>query len=317
VPLRVLVTDHVFAGLETERRVLAEVGAAVEMAPAVDAASLADADALLVCYARVDASLIEALPRCRVISRYGIGYDNVDVEAATRRGIVVTNVPDYCVDEVSDHTLALLLTWARRICALDARVKGGAWDFAPLRPLHRLRGQTLGIVGYGRIGRLVASKASAFGLRLLAHDPFAPVGPPAEPATLERLLEESDFVSLHLPLSAATRGLMGRQQLARMKRGAVLINTSRGGLVDEQALYEALAGGHLGGAALDVLADERAAQASPLARLPNVVLTPHVAFYSEESEAELQRKAAENVAAVLAGRRPAYVVNPQVYGATA
>jgi D-3-phosphoglycerate dehydrogenase len=303
-----VVTDHVFGDLETERGLLAEAGATLTE----DRARLAEADALLVCYAPIGAEVIETLGRCRVISRYGIGVDNVDVAAATRRGIVVTNVPDYCMDEVSDHALALLLAAARGICRLNERVRAGEWDLAPARPLHRLRGRTLGVVGFGRIGREVAGKAAAFGFRILAYDPYVPVSPPAEAAPLDRLLAESDFVTLHLPLSDATRGIVGAEQLARMKPGAVVINTSRGGLVDERALHAAISSGHLGGAALDVL--EREGADTPLRQLPNVILTPHAAFYSEEAQAELQRKAALNAVAVLQGRRPPYVVNPEVYG---
>jgi D-3-phosphoglycerate dehydrogenase len=313
----VAVTDYVFPSLEPEQRVLAPLG--VELRPRQcksedEIIELTEgADAVLNCYAKMTARVIEKLGRCKIIARYGIGVDNVDLVAATRAGIVVTNVPDYCIDEVSDHALALLLALARRIVVADAAVKAGAWDVVAHAGIRRLRGQTLGLVGFGKIAIAVAAKAQAFGLRVLACDPF--VGSEAmarhgvQAVDFNRLLAESDAVSIHMPLSPDTRNLIGARELTRMKSSAFLINTSRGGIVDEQALAAALKENRLGGAALDVLAVEPPPPDHPLRKLPNVILTPHLAFYSRESVIELQTKAAEEVARALKGEPPRSPVN--------
>ncbi len=314
---KVVVTDSVFPHLETERRLLAEVGAELVALQAHREEELleavADADALLVCFAPVTGRVVQAARRCKVIARYGIGVDNVDVRTATARGIVVTNVPDYCVEEVGDHALALLLACARRVVWLDRTVRAGRWDARDAVPVRRLSGQTLGLVGFGKIPRLVARKAQAFGLRVLAFDPY--VDPSAmrelgvDPTGLRPLLERSDYVSLHAPLTPQTEGLVDEAALRWMKPTAFLINTARGRIVDEAALVRALEHGWIAGAALDVLPSEPPPQDHPLRRLPNVILTPHVAFYSEESLQELQRKAAEEVVRVLTGQPPRYPVN--------
>jgi D-3-phosphoglycerate dehydrogenase len=316
----VAVTDTVFPSLEPERRVLDALG--VELRPGQcrseeEILALAgEADGVLNCYAKMTARVIEGLRRCRVIARYGIGVDNVDVGAATRAGIVVTNVPDYCVDEVSDHALALFLALARRVVSADRAVKGGAWDVVAHAGIRRLRGQTLGLVGFGKIARALASKAQALGLRVLAHDPYVVAGEVtglgAQVVGLDGLLAESDVVSIHVPLSPETRGLVGERELARMKPTAFLINTSRGGIVDEKALAAALEAGRLAGAALDVLSEEPPPPDHPLRRSPRVILTPHVGFYSRESVVELQTKAAEEVARALRGEPPRSPVNPEV-----
>ena len=318
----VAVTDYVFSSLEPEQRVLAPLD--VELRPAQCKseeeiiALTQGADAVLNCYAKMTARVIESLDRCKIIARYGIGVDNVDLAAATRAKIVVTNVPDYCIDEVSDHALALLLALERQIASADHAVKGGAWDVVAHGAIRRLRGQTLGLVGFGKIAMAVAAKARAFGLRIIAHDPYldakAIAVRGAEPVDFDRLLAESDAISIHVPLSPETRNLIGARELARMKPSAFLINTSRGGIVDEQALAEALKAGRLAGAALDVLLVEPPPPDHPLRNLPNVVLTPHLAFYSRESVIELQTKAAEEVARALKGEPPRSPVNPQVLG---
>jgi D-3-phosphoglycerate dehydrogenase len=314
----VVVTDHDFPHLEVERDLLGRAGfelrfegnaRSVEEVRAVTAGAVG----VLNCYTPMPAEVIESLDRCRVIARYGVGIDTIDLAAATTRGIVVTNVPDYCVDEVSDHALALILSLARGVVRLDRSVHAGAWSPAETRPLHRIPGRTLGLVGFGRIARRVAMKASAFGFRIVASDPFGPAqtmrAAGVEPRELGPLLAESDVVSLHAPLTETNRYLIGVRELARMKPGAILVNTSRGALVDSAALRDALAAGSLGGAALDVLELEPPVPDDPLLGRPDVVITPHAAFYSEESVAELQRKAAEQVVAALAGDRPPYAVN--------
>src|SRR5574341_1391208 len=318
----VAVTDYVFSSLEPEQRVLAPLG--VELRPGQcksedEIIALAQGtDGVLNCYAKMTARVIEKLACCKIIARYGIGVDNVDLGAATRAGIVITNVPDYCVDEVSDHALALLLALARRIVPADGAVKAGAWDVVDHAGVRRLRGQTLGLVGFGKIAGAVAAKAQTFGLRVLACDPF--VGPEAmarhgvQAVDFGTLLGEADAISIHVPLSAETRGLIGQRELARMKSTAFLINTSRGGIVDEQALAVALKENRLGGAALDVLAVEPPPPDHPLRQAPNIILTPHLAFYSRESVIELQTKAAEEVARALKGEPPRSPVNREVLG---
>jgi len=314
---RVIVTDHVFPSLSIEREILDQVGADLVAVQATQEEQLYDvvsgADALLVCYAPITKAVIERLDRCQIIARYGIGVDNVDVAGAAAHGIVVTNVPDYCMDEVSDHALTLLLACARRLITLDRRVRAGRWDARDAVPVRRLHGRVLGLVGFGKIPRLIAAKAQAFGVEVVAHDPYCDDAIIAAHGVrrmdLEELLRQSDFISIHVPLTAETHGLVGERELRMMKPSAYLINTARGPIVSEAALVRALQEGWIAGAALDVLEREPPGSDHPLLGLDNVVLTPHVAFYSEESLQELQRKAAEEVARVLSGQPPRYPVN--------
>jgi D-3-phosphoglycerate dehydrogenase len=258
--------------------------------------------------------MIGQMKRCRIISRFGIGVDNVDLDAATAAGIVVTKVPDYCIDEVSDHAMALLLALVRKIPASNAQVHAGRWEMKAVVPIHRLRGRVLGLVGFGRIPQLVAPKAKAFGLRVIVYDPFVPADVLArervDQVDFDELLAESDYVSIHTPLLPETRNLFSTEAFGRMKPGAYLINTARGPIVDDQALAKALDAGQLAGAALDVMPTEPPV-GSPLLGRENVIITPHTSFYSEESLLELQRKAAQEVADVLSGKPPKNPVNPQ------
>jgi D-3-phosphoglycerate dehydrogenase / 2-oxoglutarate reductase len=316
----VAITDYVFPSLTPEHAVLEPLG--VELRPKQcrseeEIIALAqDADAVLNCYAKMTAPVIEKLNRCKIIARYGIGVDNVDLAAANKARILVTNVPDYCVYEVSDHALALMLALARKIVSADTAVKSGAWNVTAHAEIRRLRGLTLGLIGFGKIAKALASKAQALGMKLLVYDPY--LDPAiisrhgAEAAGLERLLAEADAISIHVPLSPETRNLIGQRELAHMKPSAFLINTSRGGIVDEQALAIALKEGRLGGAALDVLSTEPPPPDHPLRQAPNMILTPHLAFYSRESVIELQTKAAEEVARALKGEPPRSPVNPEV-----
>ncbi|HXV82055.1 MAG TPA: C-terminal binding protein [Candidatus Binatia bacterium] len=316
----VAVTDHVFPSLEPEERVLAPLGVEFRAAQSKSEEEIIaltqDADAVLNCYARMTSRAIENLKRCKIIARYGIGVDNVDLAAASKARILVTNVPDYCVDEVSDHALAVLLALGRRISVAHGAVKAGAWDVVAHAGIRRLRGQKLGLLGFGKIAKALASKVEPLGMKVLAHDPYldpaliAQHG--AEAVDLDRLLTEADAISIHVPLSPETRNMIGARELARMKPTAFLINTSRGGIVDEHALAVALKEDRLGGAAFDVLSVEPPSADHPLQQAPNIILTPHLAFYSRESVIELQTKAAEEVARALKGEPPRSPVNPEV-----
>jgi len=273
-----------------------------------------NADAVLVTYAKITAEMIRQMTGCRIIARFGIGVDNVDIPAATKAGIVVTRVPDYCIDEVSDHTMALLLALARKIPFANSRAHAGHWEMPAVVPIYRLRGSVLGLVGFGRIPQLVAPKAKAFGLKIISHDPF--VSPETmnragvEKVEFSELVSVSDHISIHAPLLPETDHLFNASIFCKMKPTAYLINTARGPIVDEQALAQALDQGHLAGAALDVLSREPPS-ASPLFGRENVILTPHMSFYSAESLIDLQRKAAEEVVRVLSGDAPLNPLNPE------
>jgi D-3-phosphoglycerate dehydrogenase len=316
----VLVTDFAWPSVEIEREILARVDADLLIAETGDAEELTAlaprADAILTNWRRIPSEALDAAPRCVVVSRFGIGVDNIPVDRATELGILVTNVPAFCIDEVSDHTMALVLSCSRRVVPLADNVRRGAWSLAPARGLRRLRGQTLGIVGFGAIARSLVPKATGFGMKMVAYTPrldsaSLPAGV-EKAATLEELLIASDFVTLHAPATSATRGLIGERELRSMKPSAYLVNTSRGALVDEAALSRAIAEGWIAGAALDVLTAEPPTSGNPLLALDGVLVTPHMAFYSEEAVADLETRAAGNVAAVLSGRLPEAIANPAV-----
>lgn len=316
--LLVAVADSVFPNLDLARAVVARAGAELRLAPQPTPESIVatakDADALLVTYAKITADMIGQMKKVRIISRFGIGVDNVDLEAATRQGIVVTKVPDYCIDEVSDHAVALLLSLIRKIPFSSARAHAGRWDMPAVVPIHRLRGTVLGLVGFGRIPQLVAPKAQAFGMRVIANDPYIPA-PVMEKANVGRvefseLVKTSDYISIHSPLLPETRHLFSTEVFRQMKPGSLLVNTARGPIVDEAALAAALDAKQLAGAALDVLEQEPPVS-SPLFGRDNVILTPHTSFYSVESLEELQTKASEEVVRVLSGQPPRNPVNPE------
>lgn len=316
----VLVTDYVWPSLAIEQEVLAAVDADLLVSATGtpdDLLRLApQADAILTCWQQIPPAVLDAAPRCRIVSRYGIGLDNIPVDHATRLGIVVTNVPDFCLDDVADHTLALLLACARRIVDYAQATRAGIWNLQGVRPMARLRDQTLGLIGYGNIARRVAQRASALGLHVLAYTPRLAADAPAPwgrgTNDLGELLAASDYVSLHVPLTEATRGLIDAPALRRMKPTAYLINTARGAVVEEGALRQALVEGWIAGAALDVLSQEPPPPDHPLVGLDNVILTPHAAFYSQEAIADLEARAARHVAQALAGQIPDHVVNPAV-----
>ncbi|WP_082701525.1 C-terminal binding protein [Novosphingobium sp. FSW06-99] len=275
----------------------------------------AGADALLVLREPVTARVIAAMPNCRVITRFGIGVDTVDVAAAAAAGIIVTNVPDANIEEVSIHAIAMALSLSRRLPGYDAGVRAGQWDtLARGRGIQRPAAQCFGVIGLGRIGSLVARRARALGFKVLAHEPSSVTVEGVERLDLATLIERSDILSLHIPLTSATRNLIDARAIARMKPGAILINVARGGLVDETALAQALTDGHLAGAGLDTFDQEPLPADSPLRHAPNLIMSPHAAHFSAQSFAELVGKAFDDVARVLAGRPPVYPVTSPLPG---
>jgi D-3-phosphoglycerate dehydrogenase len=323
--LQVAVADSVFPNLDPARAVVSRIGGQLQLAseptPEAIMRLARDADAVLVTYATITGDMIRQMTRCRIISRFGIGVDNVDIAEATKARIVVTKVPDYCIDEVSDHTMALLLAVVRKIPFINAQVHGGTWKMPAVVPIHRLRGSVLGLVGFGRIPQLVAPKAKAFGMKVIAYDPYVPkevfAGAGVESVDFPTLLKTSDYVSIHSPLVPETKQLFNAEAFKQMKRTAYVVNTARGQIIDEAALAAALDAGLIAGAALDVMAQEPPPSTSPLFGRDNVIITPHTSFYSEESLVELQTKAAEEVVAVLSGKAPRNPVNPEVLQRTA
>jgi D-3-phosphoglycerate dehydrogenase len=308
---KVVVTDQVFPDVEVERAMLAEIDASLEVADGSLEDALAkgrDADALLNTYVPLDANAVAQLERCRIVARYGIGVDNIDLEAARRAGVVVTNVPDYCVEEVATHALSMLLSLLRRLPQGDAKVRAGGWGLDGLRPMTRLSELTVGLVGFGRIARRLADSLQVLGCRLIVHDPFLKPSDDLPPlVSLEELLRTADAVSLHAPLTAGTRGMIDAGALALMPEHAVLVNTSRGPLVVLEDLVVALREGRLRAAGLDVLPVEPPPSGA-VDDVPNLLLTPHTAFYSEQAVRESQTKAATQVIKVLTDREPDYAV---------
>lgn len=316
----VAVTDWVFPNLEPERKALQEIDAELRPAqcktPEEIIALASDADAVLNCYAKMPAQVVQSLKKCKIIARYGIGVDTIDLRAANEAGIMVTNVPDYCVDEVSDHAMALILAVARKICFSDAMVKRGQWSMKATVPMYRLRGRKLGLVGFGKIPRALVPKAQSFGFSVMAFDPYVPAqlaeSMGVKLVDLDTLLRESDIISVHAPLTEETRWMFNEETLRKMKKTAILVNTSRGPLVKESALVQALKEGWIAGAGLDVVETEPPPADSELLKLENIVLTPHTGFYSEESLVELQTKAVAEVVRVLKGEMPLNLVNKDV-----
>jgi len=317
---KVVVTDYEYTTFAPEQEVLSKIGIDLTFKQCRTEedviAECKDADALISQYAPLSRKVIESLEKCKVIARYGVGFNTIDIDAATEMGIVVGNVTDYCLDEVSDHTIALLLSSARKITKLNNAVKSGTWDFNVGVPIFRLRGRTLGLVGFGNIPQTVAKKAQAFGLNVIAYDPFVSEVVAAEMniklVTLDELCKQSDYVSIHVPLNKDTEGMISNEQFNKMKKEAFIINTSRGPIIDEKALINALEEGKIAGAGLDVLEVEPIDPNNPLLKMNNVILTPHAAFNSVEAEVELKRKTAQNVADVLSGYYPTYLVNKEV-----
>jgi D-3-phosphoglycerate dehydrogenase len=317
---RVVLIEHGYSSVEHERRIISTAGGEfinAESLPLPNALRLCDqAEGILCRRLEISAAMIQGFRRCKILVRYGVGTDNVDVLGATAAGIMVGHVPGYCIDEVSSHAVALLLACVRKLVVTHEKVRRGAWDVHRSDPIYRLAGRTLGLVGLGRIGSAVARKLYGWNLRLLATDPYIEparansIG--VELVPLEALFRNSDYISLHCPLLPETRHLVNRETLSIMRPGATLINTARGPVVDTSALLQALSEGRLAGAGLDVFEEEPLPPTSPLRGHPAVVLTDHTAWYSEESQLQLQRTAAEEVVRVCTGGLPLSLANPEV-----
>jgi D-3-phosphoglycerate dehydrogenase len=315
-PPLVVAIDDGYPAYDQEERLLAGVGARFALRPvrgSADAAveAVRDADVVLVRESPLPRRAIEAMARGRAVIRYGIGVDNIDQAAAREHRIYVANVPDYGIDEVGTQTVALALAVVRRLRLHEREVRAGRWSTGVLAPMYRLRGRTLGLVGCGRIARMTHEMLAGFGFgRVLAHDPAAELPAGVRQASIDEICAEADLISLHAPLTAATRHLIDRRRIALMRPTAILVNTARGGLVDLDALAQALAEGRLLGAGLDVFEHEPPDPAHPLFALDNVVVTNHIGWYSEEAMRDVQRKAAEEAVRVLQGRPPRHWLNP-------
>lgn len=316
----VLITDYAWPNVDREREILGRVGSSIVIAKTGDENELVElarsAHGILCNWKPLSRSVLEAAVNCVAVGRYGIGLDNIDVDAASRLGIVVTNVPAYCVDDVADHTMALLLACNRKVGWFDRDIKAGRYDLKAQAPFHRLRGHVLGLAGYGRIGQAVWQRARSFGLHVIALRPRrAPASAPddrVEFVSLSELLERSDYLSLHLPATPETKGMFDAATFSRMKQGAVLINTARGSLIRTPDLLDALETGRIAAAGIDVWEVEPIPVGDRLAAHPRVVAAPHSAFYSDEALAELQETAAAQMAALLAGQISQNIVNPAV-----
>lgn len=310
-------TENIFPTLEPALGELKRLNPVVRMAKSPSAEDILavarDADAVMVTYAKLTRDLISQLTKCKAIGRFGLGVDNIDLAACKEKGIAVNYVPDYCIREVSDHAMALLLALIRKIPLSNKLVQTGRWEMPAVVPIRRIEGTVLGLIGFGNIPRLVAPKAQGFVMTVIACDPYAKpelfkqAG--VESVDLDTLLARADYVSVHAPLTPATRGMLNAAAFAKMKKGAFVVNTARGPLIDELALIAALDAGQVGAAALDVVATEPLAKDSPLLGRDNVIITPHTAFYSIEALDELQRKCASDVARVLSGEKAVYPIS--------
>jgi D-3-phosphoglycerate dehydrogenase len=318
---KVVITDCDHPDIEEEKKVFTQIGAELIWAQAKEEKEILrvckDAEGLLNQYTLMTRKVLEKLPQCKVIARYGVGVDSIDLQAATDLGIVVANVPDYCVQEVAIQAVTLLMALIRKIAFFDQSVRSGQWDFRLGRPIHRIRGKTMGLVGCGRIGMEVAKIVSSLGVKVMTFDPYIQkAGGGIELVDLDTLLKEADFISVHCPLNESTRHLIGENAFRKMRKKPLIVNTSRGPIIEEKALVQALKEGLVSGAGLDVMEKEPPDPGNPLLKMQQVILSPHMSFYSEESIKELKRRTAEGVADVLQGKWPQSVVNSEVRGKT-
>lgn len=327
---KVIITDYDYGDIDIERAILEKVGAEVIGLQAKTEEDLFDAAkdcaAMMNQYARIGGETIRRMEKCEVIARYGVGVDIVDVKTATERNILVTNVLDYCTEEVADHAIALWMTLARKLPDYDRATHKGVWQWQSGKPIYRLRGRTMGVVSFGKIGQAIAHRAQAFGTNVIAYDPFLPEAVAREHGVelvnKDELLARSDYILMQAPMTPDTRHFLSDAEFAAMKPGAILVNTGRGPTVDNKALYRALTEGHLAAAGLDDPEEEPAKRAhwdpadNPIFTLPNVVVTPHAAYYSEESIREARVRAATQVAKVLTGQTPDFPVNAKALAET-
>lgn len=315
--MKAVITDYQYETIAQERSLIEGAGhtlvARTSSTPEEIIAAAADADAVITQYCSIDENIICHLKHCRMIIKYGIGINNIDAEAAAKRGIYVCNVPDYGVDEVSNHAIALYFALNKKLFTLAGALRGGDWGYSSVVPLHRIAGSTLGLAGFGRIPQSVAKKMKGFDIRILAYDPFCPAEKMAEMGVekvgLPQLFSQSDSISIHCPSTPETRHMFSTEAFRAMKRSAFLINTARGDIVDEDALVAALEQGEIAGAGLDVFEHEPVSEDSPLLHMPNVIATPHSAWYTEESIKALQRSVGEEVVRVLNGDAPLHPCN--------
>lgn len=313
---KVVITDSASADLSIELAMLegrAQIVHGLGKSPEELKELLRDADAVLNCYTQLSEEMVDGMQRCKIIARSGIGVDTIPVGRATQKGIKVTNVPDYCIDEVADHTLALMLALRRGVDQGAVRARQGVWDLKGLTPIHRNAGCKFGLIGFGNIAQAVAKRARTFKLEIIVHDPFltadAARAHDVKQLGLDEVLSQADVLSLHVPLNEHTRHMIDDVSLRQMKPGAVVINTARGGLIDTTALLQALDEGRIAGAALDVLEQEPPHDLQAISRTRNLILTPHAAFYSVESMEELRTKSVTEIVRVLNGEEPKYWVN--------
>ena len=314
--MKVLITDYNFPSVDIERKIIEDFGAELyESNGSQSVLSLAkNCDALITQYYRIDSDFINSLEKCKIIVTYGIGTNAIDIKAASERKIIVSNVPDYGIQEVSDHALSFLLAHYRKLFSLDHNMRKGSWGYKSVVPIKRLSECTLGVIGFGRIAQLFVTKAKAFQFKeILVHDPYVPeaiiVQYGAKPTDLDNITINSDYISLHAPLNDETMHMIDENRFSKMKPNAFIINVGRGSLIDEKALIKALDLGWIAGAGLDVFEDEPLAINSPLLKIRNVILSPHSAWYSEQALSDLQVMAAEEVVRVLSGEKPRSAVN--------
>lgn len=310
--MNIVVTDHDYMDFSKEKQLFNSYGATFTVAQCTNDEEIIevakDADIIINSDLSISRQVIEQLPHLKLITRYGIGVDHIDVGAASEQGVYVANVPDYSQEDVADHTLALILTSVQKIMLSNNQVKSGTWSFSDVAPLHRLRTQTVGLISYGGIARILSKKLQAIGFTVIAYDPFVKEAD-VDIVSLEEVMANSDVVSVHAPLVESTYHLIDQTMLSFMKEDAILINAGRGSIVDERSLIEALQNGQIKGAALDVLEEEPIRKKHPFLTMEQVILTPHVAFYSEEAMKELQKKTTDNVIDILEHKIPRYAVN--------
>jgi D-3-phosphoglycerate dehydrogenase len=316
----VVLTDYGWPDLSVEHGIFSPLGinfTAAQCKNEDDVLRLAEnADAIITGYAPLSSKVIRFLRRCKIISMNGAGFDNVNVEAATDEGILLVNCPDYCFEEVADHAMAMILSCARGLFQYDRRIRNKIWDYKSAGPRERIRDSVLGLIGFGRVAQAVAARAKSFGMRVVASDPFIPdefiKAQGVRPVTKQETLAAADYLSIHVPLTKDTHKAIAAEELSCMKRSAFVINASRGPVIDENALYEALKSGIVRGAALDVLEEEPPDFDNPLLSLDNVLVTPHAAFYSEDAMSEVRSRSAQEVVKVFKGELPAHIVNGRV-----